>query len=316
MTLHSKENPTSQKLDTIMPAEYIGALARQALIAEVDTTPKPGLVDRADSGAHRDMDRNTFLASADAIAPYLTQMAEAGYGWDGDLPKLFSYIRPMGMRAEESMFRATSGVNTHKGLIFTLGILCACEGYLQAQGQGWDAKKLLAAAGDMTADTLEQEFELLRQREPRTHGERLFFLHGVRGIRGEAALGFPSLRDCALPALRDAEKLTEDRNLMFLQTLLHLMAQVEDTNVLFRTDFETALGVRKAAEEILKLGGCLTPEGLRAVQELNQTFIEGNISPGGCADLLAAAIFLWLLEKGPSAGSATQKEGQTNAEST
>lgn len=295
----------------ILPAESIGELARRALIAEVDTTPKPGLVDRADSGAHRDMDRNTFLVSADAIAPYLGQMAGIGYGWGGDLPGLFACIRPVGVRAEEAMFQATGGVNTHKGLIFTLGILCACEGHLQARGQGFDARKLLTASGDMTADTLEREFERLRQREPRTHGERLFFQYGIRGIRGEAALGFPSIRDCALPALEEAARLTEDQNLMFLQTLLHLMARVEDTNVLFRTDFETAAGVRRSAERILKLGGCLTPEGFEAVRALNRSFIENNISPGGCADLLAATIFLWFLERWPVKESVTKEEGTT-----
>ena len=278
------------------PAEYIGEAARLALIAEVDTTPKPGLVDRQDSGAHHDMDHHTFLASANAIAPYLVQMAGAGYTWGGAPDKLFAYIRPMGLLAEQAMYRATKGVNTHKGLIFSLGVLCACAGQHHCRQGGFHSMEILKLASKMTSQTLEQEFKLIRSREPKTHGERLYCQYGIRGIRGEAIEGFPSVRDCALPVMASLNKEITDQNMLFLQTLLHLMAHVEDTNVIFRTDFETAAMVRREAERILKLGGCLTPLGMAEIRSLNKQFIKQNISPGGCADLLAVTIFLWMLD--------------------
>lgn len=278
------------------PAEYIGEIARLALIAEVDTTPKPGLVDRQDNGAHNDMNHSTFLSSANAIAPYLVQMAGAGYNWVGTPDKLFAYIRPIGILAEQAMYQATGGVNTHKGLIFSLGILCACAGQYHSRHGCFRSLEILTLAREMTSQTLEKEFEQIRSRGPKTHGERLYCQYGIRGIRGEASEGYPSVRDCALPKLAALNQEISDQNLLFLQTLLHLMAHVEDTNVMFRTNVETAAMVRKEAERILKLGGCLTALGMAEIQSLNKQFIRQNISPGGCADLLAVTIFLWMLD--------------------
>lgn len=280
----------------IYPAECIGEIARLALIAEVDTTPKPGLVDRQDSGAHDDMDRNTFIDSANAIAPYFIQMAGAGYSWSGTPDKLFGYIRPMGLLAEQAMYQATGGVNTHKGLIFSLGILCACAGLHHSRCGNFHSSDILSLASEMTSDTLEMEFKQIGNREPKSHGERLYCQYGIKGIRGEAAKGFPSIQNCSLPVMTALKEKVSDHNLLFLQTLLHLMAHVEDTNVLFRTDFETAAMVRREAVRILKLGGCLTPLGMAEIQSLNKLFIDKRISPGGCADLLAATIFLWMLD--------------------
>lgn len=282
----------------IYPAEYIGETARLALIAEVDTTPKPGLVDQQDSGAHHDMDHSTFIDSANAIAPFLVQMAGAGYSWGGTPDKLFAYIRPIGLSAEQAMYRATGGINTHKGLIFSLGILCACSGLYHSRCGSFQSLHILDLAEEMTSRTLEMEFKEIGGREPRTHGERLYHQYGIRGIRGEASEGFPSIRNCALPVMAALNNRISDQNLLYLQTLLHLMARVQDTNVLYRTDFETAAMVRKEADRILKLGGCFTPPGMAEIKALNEVFIDRNISPGGCADLLAASIFLWMLDNG------------------
>ena len=97
--------------------------AAYGLLEEVRTTPKPGLVDLHDSGAHRDMCYQTFVDSTHAIVPYLAEMAEAGWRHDGDLKGVFPAIRPVGVKAEQAMFAATGGVNTHKGMIFSLGII-------------------------------------------------------------------------------------------------------------------------------------------------------------------------------------------------
>lgn len=115
---------TLYRLSVSPEAAHIGGLAAAAMLEEVYTTPKPGLVDLYSNGAHKDMDVHSFEASAQALEPWLCQMAELGLCCDGSTEELFEEFRRLGIRAEEDMYRATGGVNTHKGALFTLGIFC------------------------------------------------------------------------------------------------------------------------------------------------------------------------------------------------
>ncbi|WP_432627651.1 triphosphoribosyl-dephospho-CoA synthase, partial [Brotaphodocola sp.] len=328
-------------------------LCHHALMAEVSATPKPGLVDQHDSGAHSDMDFDTFAASSDAIAPWITRMFETGLFWpnpNGD--GLFPAIRTLGIEAEKAMFEATGGVNTHKGMIFSMGIIAAAAGFLFAKTQHFDAEAILETSGRLCRDLLEEDFQKIDKKNPRTHGEILYVRFGVKGIRGEAAKGFPSIREIALPALRrfSDPELTEQaweafaevypngptgtliipgpppfcpdqvndqadyvfgdridlsgdsydfnalQNAARLNTLLSLMAEVDDTNVLIRTGPEMLLYEKEAAKRILDLGGAFTRQGLSELSLLNEEFIRLHLSPGGCADLLAVTILLHDLE--------------------
>lgn len=273
-------------------------LLRYALIAEVSATPKPGLVDRHDSGAHTDMCYDTFVASTDAIVPYLTQMAALGYEWSrADGAGLFAAIRPVGMEAERAMFRATDGVNTHKGMIFSMGLVAAASGLYYRMHQSFCPEDILQLAGELCYEDLDRDFQSIDRRHPRTHGELLYLRYGAKGIRGEAQKGFPSIRTISLPALRAAKAAGADDNQAYLDTLLALMAKVDDTNVLIRSN-PTMLSFEKTeASHVLQLGGAKTPQGLEALRKLNEAFIRLNISPGGCADLLAVTILLWQLEQ-------------------
>jgi triphosphoribosyl-dephospho-CoA synthase len=103
--------------------DHIANTAGAALLAELDTWPKPGLVSHVDQGSHTDMDAGTFQASTAAIVPFFAQLTEAGAG-GADLPAL----RDIGLAAERAMLSATGGVNTHRGAIFGLGLLCAAAG--------------------------------------------------------------------------------------------------------------------------------------------------------------------------------------------
>ncbi|MDD3250994.1 MAG: triphosphoribosyl-dephospho-CoA synthase CitG [Lachnospiraceae bacterium] len=280
------------------PLYFITDLFEYALMAEVSATPKPGLVDRHDSGAHKDMNYDTFAASAAAIAPYLTQMACMGYRWEGKSREaLFQAIRPIGVLAERSMFEATGNVNTHKGMIFSMGTIAAASGLYYRIYHKFSPEKILLMAGQMCSRTLEQDFAKINGKNPRTHGELLYLRYGSKGIRGEAQKGFPSIREISLPALRKAKAEGLDDNEAHLNTLLALMTQVDDTNVLIRTN-PSLLNYEKAeAAHILRLGGAATPKGMDALRQLNEAFIKLNISPGGCADLLAVTIFLYQLEQ-------------------
>lgn len=308
----------------MMRKQFLDSLecaAGRSLTDEVEATPKPGLVDLKDSGAHKDMDHRTFELSIAAILPFIREMAEIGI-YHGIMEceaglqcknepdaeqaeRLFAAIRPAGVRAEKAMFAATSGVNTHKGIIFSMGLLAAAAGRFFGRlpvCSGVQAEELLSYCGLMCRRPMERDFSAVVPGKNNTHGELLYLKYGCRGIRGEAADGFPSVRLVGLPALREYFEYTKlsgihpDRNQLSLHILLHLMANVDDTNVLFRTNYESLEYVKQCALSVLSLGGSKTEEGMEALTRLNSDFTDKNISPGGCADLLSMTLFLWRVE--------------------
>jgi len=275
---------------------FIGDAAVTSLLREVCTTPKPGLVDRRGSGSHSDMNIATFFRSAAALAPYFHRAAACGAGWDGELPALFRCIRGLGIRAEQDMFAATGGVNTHKGLIFSEGILAAAAGYAWTHCRTLDPAALFRLASDMASPALEADFSSMDPARPRSHGEKLFFLYGCRGIRGEVLDGFPSVRTTALPALDAFDAEGRDPNDACVQTLLLLMAGLSDTNVLYRSGPAGLDYVRRSASEVLALGGAFSAEGRSALLRLSAGFQRRHISPGGSADLLAVSLMIHVLQ--------------------
>ncbi|MEG1143772.1 MAG: triphosphoribosyl-dephospho-CoA synthase CitG [Clostridium sp.] len=286
--------------------DYLEQAILDSLIDEVSATPKPGLVDLHDSGAHTDMDFDTFMSSAEAITPYLAAMAKLGTELGTELrtsdstmaESLFLAIRPIGIEAETAMFAATGGVNTHKGMIFSMGMIAAAAGFIFSQNHKVCSDDILKFCRPMCRLPLEKDFEAITLRGPQTHGERLYVTYGCRGIRGEAADGFPSIRTHALPILREQiHQSPGDWNQVCLRTLLELMAEVDDTNILFRTDYPSLLYAKESARSILSIDGDFTVCTIPALEQLNLDFIKRNISPGGCADLLAITLFLWRLEQ-------------------
>lgn len=278
---------------------YIARAAGSAIVGEVSATPKPGLVDRLGSGAHKDMDYFTFLKSTAAIGPYLKEMAAAGCTCTESPEALFRLLRPIGIQAEQAMFQATEGVNTHKGMIFSMGTVMAAAGYYYRRNGRFDSPSILELCGTMTAPSIEEDFSKIDIDHPKTHGERLFAAYGIRGIRGEVQAGFPSVRTVSLPALQRLAREHADWNEVFVQTLFTLMANVEDSNVLYRGSLDTMQYVKKCASEFLLDGGIFAPGGQECVQALDEDFIQKNISPGGCADLLAVTIFAYLIQDAP-----------------
>ena len=266
----------------------VAGAACRAMLTEVAAAPKPGLVDRLDSGAHRDMDLLTFVDSASALAPWMERFALCGAeSRDQTGEELFQRLRWLGIQAEREMFAATGGVNTHKGLIFSMAILCGAMGRLGESG--WTLGELTGLCGRLGRCAM-GDLPAAADRERRTRGEELFLRRGVTGSRGEAAAGFPSVAAWGLPALREALARGRSLNDSAVEALLSLMAHVEDTNVLARAGEEEALRVRREAAEVLER---LRREGeLAPAAELNRSFIARNISPGGCADLLALTLML------------------------
>lgn len=276
--------------------EEVAETAIQGLLYEVSITPKPGLVDRNNNGAHSDMDFFTFMSSGAALGKHFYHMAEQGYGWKGSKEDLFLQLREIGKQAEQDMFQSTNNVNTHKGLIFSLGIICAATTYSVTNNKEKNIEDILELCGEMTRNTLEEELKIIKEKEIVTKGEKLYKEYGVRGIRGEVADGFPSICEVALPRLRELKGENQDVNNTYLQILMHLLSKVEDTNILARHNFETLRYAKQKARECLRLGGAFSIEGKKAIKQLDEEFIEHNISPGGCADLLAVTIMLDKLE--------------------
>lgn len=271
--------------------EKVSALVTRALLDEVCTTPKPGLVDRANNGSHRDMDIFTFTTSAAALAPYWGECFQIGRETAKKAPEeTFSLLRKAGQGAERTMFTATGGVNTHKGAIFTLGLICGAVGRLwRAETPCRDQEAILSECGAMVSEAVHGDFAALSGGNARTAGERAYLEQGLSGVRGEAAQGFPAVSQAALPALRQALNAGLSRNDAGAIALLHLIAQGTDTNMVARGGPERA---KKAAEDCAQLLERCPLPSMEDVAALDREFIRDNLSPGGCADLLAAAYFL------------------------
>lgn len=275
------------------------ALACQSLVEEACTTPKPGLVDRNNSGSHQDMDLDTFLISAHALQAYFERCAAIGQETQGRPPEeTFRHLREAGLEAERAMYAATGGVNTHKGAIFTLGTVCGAVGRLwHPEAPCRDPAALLALCGQMTREAVESDFAALAEEAPgdaRTAGQRLYLEYGLRGIRGEVAGGLRNVLQVGLPALEAALADGRSWNDAGVIALLHLIAHVEDTNLVTRGGPE---GAKAAASEAAALLSAGTRLSMEAVAQLDQRFIRRNLSPGGCADLLAVTYFLWRWER-------------------
>jgi triphosphoribosyl-dephospho-CoA synthase len=267
----------------------------------VTASPKPGLVDRFNQGAHTDMDFFTFMDSSAALSNYFYDCAAEGAKHADRNPEgLFQALRALGIAAEKGMFEATKGVNTHKGLVFSLGIICAAASccLVEKELETVDAYTVCAKVSQMTQGLCMRELTSLNQSEGLTYGERLFQKYGMKGIRGEVEEGFPTVRNYSLPVLKELKSMkTFHINDILVQTLLHLMSVNEDSNIVARHDLEMLEWVRQYAEQVINYGGMLTPKGIEMVKEMDSEFIRKNISPGGSADLLAVTVMFDFLSQ-------------------
>ena len=280
-------------------AARVDSLATAALLDEVATTPKPGLVDRDNNGAHRDMTRETFENSAAALRGYWRGCFLTG-AETAELPaaEAFARLRPLGMEAEKKMLAATGGVNTHKGAIFTLGTVCGALGRLwRADGPCTDPERIAAACAALSGGAVADDFAALEERGvARTAGEELYLISGLRGIRGEVSAGLPAVLQTALPVLEKCLLEGMSRNDAGVVALLHLIARGEDTNMIKRGGEALAAETARTVREALCENSRPSMETVRA---WDAYFIENRLSPGGCADLLAVSYFLhdWTREQ-------------------
>lgn len=273
---------------------FVARLAQQALLYEVAVTPKPGLVDRQNNGSHRDMDFFTFQRSALVLGEYFERCFCLGFETRNLPPEeTFLRLRFPGKQAEGRMLAATGGVNTHKGAIFSLGILCGALGRLERAL--WNCpERILALCAAMTQGLVQGDLSCILPERDRTVGEELYLRYGITGVRGQAAAGFPEVLGIGLPKLEEGLSRGLDLNASACAALLALIAGTVDTNLIHRGGLECQRETAREMEALLQEQPFPEPKTL---EELNDRFVKQNLSPGGCADLLAMTLLLHFLKE-------------------
>ena len=270
-------------------ADLVGGAAHAALLAELHTWPKPGLVSHIDTGSHDDMDMQILAASAASILPFFAQLALAGAAGSA-----MGALREIGMAAESAMMEATGGVNAHRGAIFGLGLLCAAAGaaWSSAAGRSWRAADLCGAVRRRWGKSI-----MSGPIPEQSHGAAALRRFGAGGARMQAACGFPQILAVGLPALRQARLLAPgDEEAARVHGFFALLATIQDTNLLHRGGAEGLRFAQQSAAGFLEKGGVAQVGWRDAAASVHRDFIARRLSPGGCADLLAISLFLDALE--------------------
>ncbi|MFJ3046536.1 triphosphoribosyl-dephospho-CoA synthase MdcB [Herbaspirillum chlorophenolicum] len=269
--------------DNLAFSRTLARLALRSLYQELVLYPKPGLVSLVDNGSHRDMDASTFMRSLFSLRRYFFLIAEAGMQ---GAP--FKYLQRLAIAAEERMLRATGGVNTHRGAIFALGMLCAAMAYCRAQKMPLSDASIRATLLIQWGDALASHTHADAQGQA-SHGQQVAAAHAVGGAREEGALGFPSVFEIALPRMRQTLEHGRDWQEAKIDALFALMQHVSDTNVYHRGGEQGAALVRGRSADFLAAGGTANPGWHAMAIDCHRAFVAQRLSPGGAADLLAAA---------------------------
>jgi len=270
--------------------------AVRALHAELALEPKPGLVSYRDNGSHADMNARTLFKSLFALRGFFGKVARAG-----SEARPFAELQSLGLHAEARMLKSTGGINTHRGAIFSLGLLCAAGGLLAARRSSFDA-------GHLRRALLEQWGESLRSRAAQarrasalgtgqpSNGQRVAQRFQLRSAHEEAAQGFPTLFGVTVPALQDAIALGVSPRAARVHCLFATMAALDDTNVAHRGGLEAIDFVKGRATNFIESGSVWQPDWVSQARHIHAEFVERRLSPGGAADMLACASWVHDME--------------------
>lgn len=282
MSAHEPQPARAPRPQDRDEAARLGRLAIASLHAELALDPKPGLVTPRDAGSHADMDARTFWRSLAALRGYFEAVAQVG---QAQAP--FDALRRLGLQAEDAMLCATDGINTHRGAIFSLGLLTAAAARLRAtQGVPGTAEAVCHAVGEWRAGLDAAPLD------PDSPGQRMRRAHRVAGVREQAAEGFPLLREVALPALRAARQAGHAVGAVHAHVLMALVARVDDLNLLHRGGADGLRFAQGQARAFLARGSVWQPDWDAQLRATGEAFVARRLSPGGSADLLACTVFL------------------------
>ncbi|MGA2191180.1 MAG: triphosphoribosyl-dephospho-CoA synthase [Steroidobacteraceae bacterium] len=257
-------------------------LAVDVLIAEALLTPKPALVDRRGSGAHRDLNLTLLLRSARSLHGTFLQMAALAAGREPN-QALREGLALIGRAGERDMLAATGGRNAHRGAIWVIGLLVSAQ---VISGAGASPGEIAVQAGRIAAfpDRYSAPLD--------SHGAHVCRRYGVPGARGEARAGFPHVVKVGLPAMWAARARGADETCARLDALMAIMTSLGDTCLLHRGGLPALEAAQAGARAVLAAGGSSTTAGWQALLRLDADLVARYASPGGCADLLAACLFL------------------------
>jgi triphosphoribosyl-dephospho-CoA synthase len=293
MTFESTTETSTLAHGNTLNSTRIADLAVKSLCAEADLTPKPGLVDRRGSGAHSDMTRQTLHTSAAALRPAFEQCVTAAQQREVSY-KLRAELGVIGRAGEAAMLNATKGVNTHRGALWAIGLLCA-----GAALSTRDATTEPATIAEIAAQIARIPDPALEEnKQPNSHGANARRKYHVVGAAGEARQGFPHIICHALPALEAARVGGADEPTARLEALIALIAHLDDTCILHRGGMPGLRSVQLAARAVIDAGGPRTSLGRRQLSILDHLCAANRWSPGGSGDLLAATLFLDAVKKG------------------
>ncbi len=274
-------------VDTVTTADlHLAQCAVAALLQELDAYPKPGLVSQVDSGSHSDMDYALMCRSSHALFHPFAKLAAAGR----EAGSFENVLVPLGLLAEKEMLLATAGVNSHRGAIFSLGMILAALALTESRDRPLTPPEVRATLLATWGEALNAH--AVSGHLGPSHGALVRRTTGSGGARVEAARGFPGIFEIGVPAYREARSSGLDFNASRILTLFVLMEAVEDTNVIFRGGPEAADFVRRAAGQFLAEGGCHREDWFGRAEELHREFIQRHLSPGGSADLLSGTLLV------------------------
>ena len=268
---------------SLEPPHDLAQVAVDCLIQEAELTPKPGLVDRRGGGAHDDMSLALMRTSAQALKPTFEHIARVCFGKKPDVA-IRVEIGRIGRDGEAAMYKATGGVNTHKGAIWTLGLLTAAVAMHSKRVTPHELTETaarLARIPDVNCPKITTE----------SHGDKVKRLYQMQGAREEAANGFPHITSRGLLCMRRDRASGLSEQICSVHALLSIMSNLSDTCVLSRGGLEGLNCMQQGARSVLELGGLRTVQGQIAFAELDEMMARRKLSPGGAADLLAGTFF-------------------------
>ncbi|QQS87337.1 triphosphoribosyl-dephospho-CoA synthase CitG [Fusobacterium canifelinum] len=276
-----------------MNNKEVAKLATKALLYEVSISPKAGLVSRLSNGSHKDMDFYTFIDSALSLDNYFSECYIYGQENNFYSPSFFKNLRDLGKKAEKEMYQATDGINTHKGTIFSMGIVISVLASYLKEVDKIDLKILSEKIKSMCSPLLE---ELENINNFSTYGEKAFKNYHLTGARGLALSGYDIVLLDGINKLKEFTKILDFETSCIL-LLFYYISILDDTNIVNRANFETLKEIQILCENLYEENSkSLSKEKIRnEMSKLNDIFIEKNISAGGSADLLILTIFVYIL---------------------
>lgn len=275
-----------------MLKKEISELAFNALISEVNLAPKPGLVTPFSNGSHKDMNFQSFVASANALRKYFEDIFEISKEQSvKDLDSLFLKIRQRGKDAEKEMFEATRGINTHKGSIFSLGIVFSVFVFSYFQKLSPPTLEEISANIKYMCRNIYQDFE--------NDKNILYEKYGIMGARQQAYQGYACVFEKMENTLHLAKVLGEDHAFNLL--LIYYISIIDDSNIIKRSSLEKLNEIREICKRAYQKYYGLSAskdDFVKYLEKLGDYFVELNISPGGSADLIILSYFIYFLLRG------------------